>query len=393
MSEHEYTRSIADDGFYDLGNYRRPTSVETRVEAELPARAFTTKAVGTLFTFYFSDTLDSGETDLLDATVAQYISDVGSGLLPVPTPSVDITSVAVTNRPTVEIRKPDGLIHERVYGFCINFCDKTTWYHDSTKVTDEAVGTGDGVTTEFQLAHGTSSGSGDAANERIIDLSHGKVTDENDIATADTHREMGSGYSAVGSLSGYVPIVKVDGTELSERPFGDTSGGDYTINYITGTITFASPPPNGNDVTCTYWYVGSGDGALIRLVPPSGKKYQIDKVEIQSSSDSEMSSNIIMNVYAGAPPPSGFPVRRPTVVKSILDIVNYAQGSWEQIPAQGGSGARGISDAINIHRIEYISEVPLLSSMLMYMQVHLEDPVEFNGTWATVVIYGIEDPE
>jgi len=306
--------------------------------------------------------------------------------------TIGMGDVVVTNTPGVQMRKPDGLTHGRVYGFSVNFCDKTTWYHNAPEVADEAVGTGDGAQVTWPLAHGTDT----HADERIIDLSHGKLSEENNIPNpAGTFREMGNGYGATlaATLSGYVPIVKVNGVELTERPYGDASGSDYTVDYVTGEITFMVAPPDTHAITATYYYAAATDVACSIVVPEAGKKYQIDRVEIQSTPDSCPMTDIVMNVYAGAAPPNGFPIARPTIIKNVTDIVNWAYGARPQIPAQGGANARALDTAVNIHQVRYASSIPLLSSMAMYMQVHLAGPVEFDGTWATIVIYGIEEAE
>lgn len=391
MSTHQYVRSVAPDGHFDLATYARPESVESRIEQQLPARAFTTKATGTVFDVIFEDVLDAGETTLLDNTVTAYIADVVAGLLPVPTSDTS-TPVQVINTPSVHVRKPSGLTTGRVYGFSVNFCDKTTWYHDAIEVIDEAVGTGDGAATTFNLAHGTNADAG----ERIIDLSHGKVSDENNLPNqSGNFRQMGSGYGNTYpySLSGYVPVVKIDGVEQTERAYGEVAGGDYTIDYTTGEITFFVAPANGLGITVTYWYVPAAVGPKVRIVPSTGKRYMIDRVEIQSSPDSCPKSDIVMGVYAGAAPPNGVLIERPTIVKNIYDIVNWAYGSRPQIEIQGGGATRALTHQINIHQVLYATEVPLLSSSLMYMEVSLAQPVEFDGTWATVVIYGVEEDE
>jgi hypothetical protein len=300
--------------------------------------------------------------------------------------------VVVTNAPNVHTTKPDGMTHGRVYGFSVNFCDKTTWYHDAPEVADEAVGTGDGVQTIWTLAHGTNAD----ANERIIDLSHGKVSEENNIANpAGTFREMANGYGATlsATLSGYVPVVKVNGVELTERPYGDASGGDYTIDYVVGEITFTVAPPDTHTITATYYYAAATDVACSIVVPGAGKKHHIDRVEIQSTPDACPMTDIVMNVYAGAAPPNGQPIARPTIIKNVTDIVNWAYGARPQIPVQGGANPRALTAAVNIHQVRYASSISLLSSMAMYVQVHLSGPVEFAGTWASIVIYGIEEAE
>lgn len=303
---------------------------------------------------------------------------------------VPISDVEIINSPSVQLRRPNGLSHDRVYGFSIDFCDKSTWYHDAIKVTDENLTLGDGILTDFALAHGDDAVTG----ERIVDLSHGKVSDENDILPEGEtlYRDMGSGYSATGALSAYVPVIKLDGVEQTERPYGAASGGDYTINYTTGVVTFFTAPGSGVQPTATYWYVPTSGNARVRVVPPVGKRYMIERVEIQASSDVSFEDTIIMNVYAGAAPPNGVAVRRPTVVKGVRDLINWAHGSFEQIPAQGGA-TRGIANPVNLHRVEYLTEIPILSSQLMYLEVNLESGTEFTGEWSSVVIYGITEDE
>ena len=46
-------------------------------------------------------------------------------------PLEDPAPVKIDNAPSVHIRKPSGLVNGRVYGFSVNFCDKTTWWHDA----------------------------------------------------------------------------------------------------------------------------------------------------------------------------------------------------------------------------------------------------------------------
>jgi len=316
-------------------------------------------------------------------------------------PVVVTNRTEISNKPGVQMMRPDGLAHDRVYGFSINLCDKTTWRSDATKVEDEAVGTGDGATADFTFAHGANAN----AAERILDLSHGKVSEEDDIPNWDgAYRAMGDGYKfpdpdtdpncLAGPLSGFVPIVKVDGVEKIERPFGADSGGDYEIDYVTGTITFYQAPADGAAITATYYYVPEDGCACVVVVPAPGRKAIIDRVEVQASDDVELADTIVMNVYAGAAPPNGAPLRRPTYVKTMWDLINWAHGSYPQIEPHGGAAPRGMGALkVNIHRVEYMSSVSLLSSQLMYMRVHLADGIEFPGTWSAIVIYGIDEAE
>lgn len=286
--------------------------------------------------------------------------------------------VEITNAPSVQIRKPSGLIASRVYGFSVNFCDRTTWFHDAVEVPDEIVDIGDGVKTVFTLA-----------NNNVIDLSHGKVSDENDIANpAGSFRKMGSGYGTTydENLSGYVPIVKLVGVEQVERGYGETTGGDYTFNYATGTITFFSAPTGA--IECTYYYAPLDKGPKVVVQATPGTKFMISRMEVQASPDACPMSDILICVWAG---PNL--LARPTVIKNYHDIVSWARGGYPPIPAQGAAETRALPHEVNIHQIRYSSEIPLLSSAAMKIETTLSKPEPFAGTWATIVLYGVAEPE
>jgi len=374
----------------------------TNLAAEIQASSIVTAldridTAGDVDEIWFKDALSASDETTLDNDAA----GPAGGLIAAHDNSATAQpaqDVAITNHPSVQIRKPSGLIAGRVYGFSVNFADKTTWYHDAVEVTGEAVGTGDGATTVFNLARGTNND----ADERVIDMCHGKMSDENRLANPrGEFRGYGNGYvsptqqdpnASTAPLSGYVPIIYVDGVEQTERSLGETDG-DYEINYVTGAITFYSAPANGLAITATYWYAPATGKAYALVIPSAGKRYMIDRVEIQSDPNACFNCDLIMNVYAGAAWPNGFPLERPTVIKKVADIVNWAYGASPQIPIQGGANVRALSHAVNIHQVRYTSEIPLLSSAAMYMQVSTALPREFDGEWATVVIYGIEEPE
>lgn len=350
---------------------------------------------GGTMTVTFKDVLPSSQKEEFDGGATQDPEDppgAGSCLAlhdAKPTPEVTQDVNVTNNVLETEVRKPDGTYHDRVYGFSCNFCDKTTWIADAVKVTDEAIGTGDGVTTVFSLARGDAQNAG----ERIVDLSHGKVSDENDVKNPDgKYRTMGSGYTDDGPLSGYVPIIELDGVEKTERSYAATSGGDYEIDYKNGTVTFYEAPADEVAITSPgYYYVPTDACACVMVMPSAGKKYLIDRIEIQATADAEFKDTIVNNVFTGTPP-DGTPMRRPTVIKNMYDLINWAHGSFAVIPAQGGT-TRGIPENIHIHRVEYITAIPLLNSYSMYLRIYLENGVEFGGTWATVVIYGMDEDE
>lgn len=319
-------------------------------------------------------------------------------------------SFEVTNRVTTEVRKPDGLKHDRVYGFSVNFCDRTTWYHDAVEATDNFVATA--AQTAFQLSHGTASASGDAANEAIIDLSHGKVGDENDIVPAGGFwRAMGNGRISPsptdpfglwgpnpGNLSGYVPIVTVNGTEQTERAYGESTGGDYEINYPAGTVTFFNGLTAGDAVAVTYFWVDSTCEGKLEIIPPAGKNYLIEKVEIQTTADVVIKGDMVSNVYVdsavfGLTPGTPMQSRRPTILKNFKDVHNWAHLVHPEGNAQAVSDPRGLPSPVRVHEVRYLSEIPLLNSMGAKMHIGITGNIPFDGTWASVVVYGITDDE
>ena len=121
-------------------------------------------------------------------------------------PVIANMTVDISNIPYVVPKKPSA---SRAYMFSIDFTKRRTWWVDSVKVTDEGF-TGNGVDTTFQLAHGT----GSVANEAILDLTRGLITDDHLIVPPG------------GSVGDYKPVVKLsDVAQIMRKPY-ETTGGD-----------------------------------------------------------------------------------------------------------------------------------------------------------------------
>lgn len=326
----------------------------------------------------------------------------------------------VTNRVTTTSRRPSGAEHDRVYAFSVNFCDRSTWFHDSLAAQDEFTVV-DNPRSTFQLSHGTESSSPDAENEAIIDLSHGKVGDENDITDPQgRYRAMGHGYvspsptdpfcywgdyqgGVKGDLSGYVPVVTVDGVEAIERAFDkDTSSGDYEIDYTTGLLTFYEPIDVGKVVAVDYYYADSTCAARVLVEPSPGTTYAIEKVEIQTTADvvptSDMVSTVLIstNVYRAQglvffPPDEHVQARRPTVLKTMQDVHNWAHVVHPEGPAHAVGRPRGLQSPIRVHEVKYLSEIPVYGDFGAKLYFTLGENKPFEGTWASIVVYGITD--
>jgi len=243
-------------------------------------------------------------------------------------------------------------------------------------------------------------------------LSHGKVGDENDIVPPGGFwRAMGhSRYYPTptnpfglwgthsADLSGYVPIVTVNEIEKIERGYATSTGGDYEIDYKAGTLTFYEGVEADDVVSVTYFYVdGTGEGKLL-VAPGAGKKFLIDKIEIQTTTDVVIKADMVSNVYVdssvfGLPPGTPMAGRRPTILKNFKDVHNWAHLIHPESQAQAANDPRGLPAAVRVHEVRYLSEIPLLSSMGATLKTAIVGNVPFEGTWASVVIYGITDVE
>ena len=261
--------------------------------------------------------------------------------------------------------KPKVNIGPRSWTFSHNFCDPTTWFGDSIRITNEVIGTGNGILGIFNLD-----------NSNVIDIVHGKVTDEDNLD------------------GNYKLVVKINGVVKTEREFGKTTGGDYLANYNTGQITFFIPPAIGDSITADYSY---NNGSTMYIRPKPGLKTVITWSECQFSKDLIMNDNLISAVFTynptmGAPPAKfEYPNSR-SRYKRMYDFINYTNGSFPIIPSMGGS-ARGLSNDILQLKYEYTSAIELPSSAGAEIRVWLENNISFGGEIAAITFYGYEESE
>ncbi len=265
---------------------------------------------------------------------------------------------------TVGATKP--IIGQRAWTFSHNLCDKTTWYGDSVAVTNEAVGTGNGATVTFNFAH-----------QYLIDLSHGKVTDEDFL---------------VGT---YGPVITVAGVTKTEQEFGET-GGDYTIDYANGTITFATAPANGAAIVGNYHYSPANAGSTLYVVPTPGYRMTITVAEAQFSADFAMTDNVVSSIFTynpglGAPPAKFEYTPARSRYKRIVDFCNYTLGSFPIIPTIDAGGTRGLPQQIIQLRYDYQSALILDSSIGAELRVWNEHHRPLSGYTANISFYGYQE--
>lgn len=272
-------------------------------------------------------------------------------------------------RIAVETKKPDASKFSRIYSFSVNICDPTTWYVDSKYVDNELVGVASGQ-SDFYTSHGWSGGCA------IIDLHHGKVTEENLL---------------VAPTGSYRIKVTIDGVEKTERECYESTGGDYKVDYLNGIITFFEPPASG-EVRASYFYAPSGVGPIFSVRAPAGKKWIIDAAELQVSDDFEMTDTIVQNVFLTHPIYGRIPAVSNVEYKTFANFLDFTYGSYPVIQPIG-SGLRMCERPTTIMRWEYLTPLELLSSLDMELRSWAKHGRKFGGERFALTVYGLEADE
>lgn len=238
-----------------------------------------------------------------------------------------------------------------------NFADKCTWYQESTRVTSETLTTTDPERKIWNSAH-----------TFWIDLSHGRVSDEDDIS------------------SSYLPVIKVnDVTKTEATPFGPGTDGDFVIDYEAGTVTFHDSVDT-YDPVASYSYAGSSI-FTIAATKESGKDriIRLLEAECQMSADIEMNDMIWYGIYVTIPGVGEVCVKQKKY-KTIQDIINEANGAYPVIPAMGGS-SRGTPEETITFPWHYVSRTDIRSSLSMKIKVKLPNDAVCGGHAACVAFY------
>lgn len=238
-----------------------------------------------------------------------------------------------------------------------NFCDPTTWYSKSVRVTGQAL-TDDGTGLTWSAPH-----------DNFIDMTHGKLFDEDALAADVAH-----GYS----IKVYVNAVE----KTARAPFA-TTGGDYTVDYKLGKITFASSQA-GQTVTADYSYE---NGSEWLLIPDAGKRIDIEAAEVQFSTDVIINDSIEFDawVYDINNLPNKMLYER-TTYKRMANYIDEARGAYPQIPAIGGT-SRGTQNNIYGFPFRYEMIKAIKASEGTELRVRLKSEQVFGGEHATASFY------
>jgi hypothetical protein len=151
-----------------------------------------------------------------------------------------------------------------------------------------------------------------------------------------THKQIPKRDGTFGKHADWAVIVKVNDVV-------QTSG--YSINYVDGKVIFDSSK-SGSVVKVTYWHTdGVTNYGEWLLVPPAGKKYIVEHVEIQMTTDVVFNSPARMEIWAGSnlATYSNFPDylfeagygQMRVDYRGMRDLINAANKGQGVIPAMG----------------------------------------------------------
>jgi len=228
-----------------------------------------------------------------------------------------------------------------------NFCDPTSWYTTSDRVTDETLtDSGDGLTFT-------------SANTFWIDMTHGKQWDEAALCADVGH--------------GYAVVVTSDAVEMVEREMYAVSGGDYTVDYATGDVTFFSSQ-SGKTVVASYSRMVD---STFSIVPDTGKVIDVESAIARFHEDlTELSDFIYFQIWVYNP-------------YDLPNKVLYKQTTYKTLDnfadeAEPGTKVNGITAL----RFRYATVRPLKASQGLEIRATLRNPtVPLAGSKAVATFY------
>ncbi len=254
-----------------------------------------------------------------------------------------------------------------------NWCDPTTWYTSAKFVQGETASATVAGTT-YQLA-----------NKNVIDTYHGKLTGED--------------YFVDSQNRSYRANVYVNGTKKVEQDPHYGSGGDYTINYATGLITFVTAIDVASVVTCDYHY--ATDSTFV-VVPSSGKNLRIESADATFTTDVVINDSVTFQAYGlvdvfapqlmpGVPSGTKIPLGNPLVYKTIGDYQSDAMKAYPTYPALGGQNNwRGLPSCVVLDW-DYKSSTVLVGAYGMEVHVKLQHDKAMGGTYASATFYCLSE--
>lgn len=271
-----------------------------------------------------------------------------------------------------------------------NFCDKTTWYGQSTRVTDGVLAdSGDGL--RFT-----------SGNANWIDMVSGRILDDDGVSEEQMELNPSDPH-------GYLVTVKVNGViKTAREPFED-AGGDYSIDYDEGTITFFEDQ-SGKTVTASYNHAA---GSVFTIAPLPGTVLSIETAEADFSAPIVMTDTIAYAVFGYADVfaphlvengtvPSGTKIElKKARYKRYGQILTEALGAYPTLAKNAATAehmalrsypefrrlTRGSKDDRQAVPFRYGTVRELHAAAGMELRVWLEHDRMFGGEHATLTFY------
>jgi len=353
MAETKYSYDIAADlpgGQVNVGQLQTEIQASgismalSRIESADGTLSYSVMTGGTL-DVYFKDALSAGDKTLLDGDTTGPAGGLLSLHVAQPTKTVQAVSLD-----SVKVDADGSLVTASIVPagsetikITHNYCDKTTWFTNAESVVDAAAS--ESTPTTFQLP-----------DTDIIDISHGKVYDEDSMSAT------------------YPLVVKVDGTPMVEDEY-DGAVNDFSLDYKTGLITFAASQ-TGKTVTASYH---KATDSVFKIIPLAGKKLQIEKAEVQFSADFDMNDTFQFQVYM-----PGVGVVASTNYKSMTAIIQEAYGVFPEMPAMGGA-QRGTTQVYYNLPFHYTRKREIPEGLEVW--VRLKDDKVCGGEHASVTFH------
>jgi hypothetical protein len=340
------------------------TALEKEIRASSIVYALAgSSAVGNTLSITFKDVLGSSDQTTLGAVVGAHQG------IPLPDPMTSDGYPILIAEPRSDTSTPTILTP--------NWCDPTTWYYTSARVTNEVLtDSGDHLTYT-------------SANENWIDLRDGALTQGHTL------------------WSTYAPVVTVNDVPQAANSLSG-NGGVFSFNAAEGSVTFDEALAPGDVVKATYSKKVDSTWAI---VPAAGKKIVLRAVEVQFSMDIDLTTAAVFAPYGpidifapqllqsnGGPYPSGTKIPLQTSrYDRMHNFIDEAQHAYPNIPKMGGSSWRGMQHEMHIFRWPYTDSyggpVVLKSSLGMELRIYLDEHIPFLGERAVATLYARSEPE
>lgn len=247
-----------------------------------------------------------------------------------------------------------------------DFCKKESWWQDSARVTGETLtDSGDHKTYT------------PATSRYWVDVMHGKIFRERDL------RE------------DYAPVVRVDSVAKTENPAGRTSG-DYSVNYVTGAVTFNSALAGTEVVTADYSYVRT---SLYKAQAPDGYIWTSNTVKVMYAKNVGMRDSVFFQLWGDV----GYgmmPLSDPEIYQTLDDLKKDASRiEWEDAIESGGGGDYDSWRMSTVPRVflyyDYTARAAnaLQGAYSMEIRCWLEDDIPFVGEMGAASFFGRKDEE